>query len=388
MSFTKTIEQINERIQRGEAVVMTAEEIIPLIEELGAEEVTKRVDVVTTGTFGPMCSSGVFLNFGHSDPPIKMKKITLNGVSAYGGLAAVDTYLGATEQSDEDPSYGGAHVIEELLDGKSVELEATATGTDCYIRREIKTQITLDDINEAFLFNPRNAYQNYAAATNSTNKAIHTYMGSLLPNCGNVTYSTSGELSPLLNDPEFKTVGIGTKIFLGGTVGYVAWHGTQHNTHKPCNDHNIPLGGGGTLSVVGDLKQMSREYLRAATYHNYGISMFVGIGIPIPLLNADITKAVGISNKDIHTKVFDYGVTSSSRPDFGVFSYEQLQSGSVEINGKKVRTSPLSSISKARKIATELKEWIQKGEFLLSNPAAPLPKPPAPKALKEIKGDN
>lgn len=388
MSFTKTIEQINERIQRGEAVVMTAEEIIPLIEELGAEEVTKRVDVVTTGTFGPMCSSGVFLNFGHSDPPIKMKKITLNGVSAYGGLAAVDTYLGATEQSDEDPSYGGAHVIEELLDGKSVELEATATGTDCYIRREIKTQITMDDINEAFLFNPRNAYQNYAAATNSTNKAIHTYMGSLLPNCGNVTYSTSGELSPLLNDPEFKTVGIGTKIFLGGTVGYVAWHGTQHNTHKPCNDNNIPLGGGGTLSVVGDLKQMSREYLRAATYHNYGISMFVGIGIPIPLLNADITKAVGISNKDIHTKVFDYGVTSSSRPDFGVFSYEQLQSGSVEINGKKVRTSPLSSISKARKIATELKEWIQKGEFLLSNPAAPLPKPPAPKALKEIKGDN
>lgn len=387
MSFTKTIEQINARIQKGEAVVMTAEEIIPLIEELGISEVTKRVDVVTTGTFGPMCSSGVFLNFGHSDPPIKMKKVMLNGVNAYAGIAAVDAYLGATEQADDDPSYGGAHVIETLLDGKSVELEATATGTDCYIRREIKSKITLDDINEAFLFNPRNAYQNYAAATNSTGKAIHTYMGSLLPNCGNVTYSTAGELSPLLNDPQFKTIGIGTKIFLGGTVGYVAWHGTQHNTHKPCNDQNIPIGGGGTLSVVGDLKHMSREYIRAAVYHNYGISMFVGIGIPIPLLNDDITKAVGIRNRDIHTKVFDYGVTSVNRPDFGVFSYEQLQSGSVEINGKKIRTAPLSSISKARQIANELKTWIQKGDFLLSGMAAPLPQPPIAKPLKESKGD-
>lgn len=387
MAVTKSIEQINERIQKGEAVVMTAEEIIPLIKELGIAEVTKRVDVVTTGTFGPMCSSGVFLNFGHSDPPIKMKKVTLNGVAAYAGIAAVDAYLGATEQADEHPSYGGAHVIEELLEGKTVELEATATGTDCYIKREIKTKIALKDINEAFMFNPRNAYQNYAAAINSTAKAIHTYMGTLLPNCGNVTYSTSGELSPLLNDPQFKTIGIGSKIFLGGTVGYVAWNGTQHNTHKPCNEHNIPLGGGGTLSVIGDLKQMSTEYVRAAVYHNYGISLFVGIGIPIPLLNEDITKAVGIRNRDIQTKVFDYGITSLSRPDFGVFNYEQLQSGSIEINGKKVRTSPLSSISKARQIAAELKSWIQKGEFTLSSPAAPLPKPPASQMLKEVKGD-
>lgn len=387
MSITKSIEEINERIQKGEAVVMTAEEIIPLIAELGIAEVTKRVDVVTTGTFGPMCSSGVFLNFGHSDPPIKMKKVTLNGVAAYAGVAAVDAYLGATEQSDENPSYGGAHVIEELLDGKSVELEATATGTDCYIKREIKTQISLQDINEAFMFNPRNAYQNYAAAINSTPKVIHTYMGTLLPSCGNVTYSTSGELSPLLNDPQFKTIGIGSKIFLGGTVGYIAWHGTQHNTHKPCNEHNIPVGGGGTLSVVGDLKQMSKEYVRAATYHNYGISLFVGIGIPIPLLNEEITKAVGIRNCDIHTKVFDYGVTSLSRPDFGVFSYEQLQNGSVEINGKQIRTSPLSSISKARKIAAELKDWIQKGKFTLAAPTASLPKPPAAQMLKETKED-
>jgi uncharacterized protein (DUF39 family) len=52
-------------------------------------------------------------------------------------------------------------------------------------------------------------------------------MGTLLPQYGNVTYCTSGELSPLFNDPMFRTIGIGTRIFLGGAQGYVAWEGTQ-----------------------------------------------------------------------------------------------------------------------------------------------------------------
>lgn len=374
MKITKTIEEINTRIAKGEAIVMTAEEIIPLVEDIGIKEATRRVDVVTTGTFGAMCSSGVFLNFGHSDPPIKMKKILLNKVNAYGGLAAVDTYLGATEQSEDNPSYGGAHVIEDLIAGKQITLEASAHATDCYPRREIKTNISINDINEAFLFNPRNAYQNYAAATNSTNKIIHTYMGTLLPNLSNVTYATAGELSPLLNDPTFQTIGLGTRIFIGGTTGYVAWNGTQHNTTKPCNDWSIPIGGGGTLSLIGNLKEMSTEYIRAATYHNYGTSLLVGVGIPIPLLSEEITKATSISNKNIYTKVFDYGHATLNRPDFGMFSYADLQSGKITINGKNINTSPLCSISKARQIAETLKEWIVNGKFLLSTPVASLQK--------------
>lgn len=381
MGNKKTIEQINERIKNGEAVVMTAEEIIPLVERIGVEAATQQVDVVTTGTFGAMCSTGVFLNFGHSDPPIKMRKITLNGVGAYGGIAAVDAYLGATEQSEDNPAYGGAHVIEDLLNGKKIHLEAFAGGTDCYPRKEVRAEVALSDLNEALLFNPRNAYQNYGAATNSTDQVIHTYMGTLLPNMGNVTYATAGELSPLLNDPTFRTIGIGTRVFLGGGIGYVAGHGTQHNTHKPCNAYGIPIGGAGTLALSGDLKHMSSEYLRAATYHNYGTSMFVGVGIPIPLLSAQITQAVAVSNRDIHTKVFDYGVQRLNRPDFGIYSYAQLQSGSIHIGDKTVRTAPLSSLSMARRIAEELQKRIYDRTFMLTNPVAPLGNNPPLKNL-------
>lgn len=373
MSVQKSYEEINERIRRGQAVVLTAEEVSRLAKEEGVAAVARKVDVVTTGTFGPMCSSGAFLNFGHSEPPIKMKRVWLNDVPAYAGIAAVDAYIGATEVSDSNAEYGGAHVIEDLIAGKEVHLKATAPGTDCYPRREIDTWVTKDDLNECFLFNPRNVYQNYGAATNTSERILYTYMGMLLPKCGNVTYSTAGELSPLLNDPQLRTIGLGTRIFLGGTEGYVAWNGTQHNPSRPCNDYGVPVGGAATLSLVGDLKAMSPEFIRAAVYERYGISLFVGVGIPIPILDEEVARAVCVTNSDIQTSLFDYSVPSRSRPALGTFTYEQLRSGSISLNGRTLRTAPLSSLPKARQIAGLLKEWIAAGRFEVSRPVAPLP---------------
>ena len=257
MSKRKSIEEINEKILSGKAIVLTAEQVSAMGKHKTPKEILAGVDVVTTATFGPMCSSGAFINFGHSSPPMRMEKITLNNVPAYGGIAAVDAYIGATETAMPQDIYGGAHVIEDLIAGKDVLLQATGKGTDCYPRTEIKTLINKNSINEFIMFNPRNAYQNYNVAVNSTPKIKFTYMGTLLPAFGNANFSTSGELSPLLNDPEMRTIGIGTRIFIGGSVGYVAWNGTQFNTGKPVNENGIPVGNAATLSLIGDAKQMS-----------------------------------------------------------------------------------------------------------------------------------
>jgi uncharacterized protein (DUF39 family) len=146
----KSYNEINEKIKSGKAVVVTAEEIIDIVKEEGLKRAAERVDVVTTATFGPMCSSGVFLNFGHSDPPIRMSKVWLNDVPAYAGIAAVDAYIGATELADNirgGEIYGGAHVIEDLVKGKNVKLRAIGTGTDCYPKKDITGFINLQDIN-------------------------------------------------------------------------------------------------------------------------------------------------------------------------------------------------------------------------------------------------
>jgi uncharacterized protein (DUF39 family) len=366
MSKKRSIEEINEKIRSGKAVVLTAEQVSAMGRESSPAEVMNRVDVVTTATFGPMCSSGVFINFGHTTPPMRMERITLNNVPAYGGIAAVDAYLGATETALPHDQYGGAHVIEELIAGKDVLLQATAKGTDCYPRTEVKSLINKDTVNEMIMFNPRNAYQNYNVAVNSTRKIKYTYMGTLLPALGNANFSTSGELSPLLNDPEMRTIGIGTRIFFGGTTGYVAWNGTQFNTGRPVNRYGVPIGNAATLALIGNAKQMSTRFIRAAYFEKYGVSMFVGVGIPIPIIDEDIARRVMIRNSQIETNICDYG--TPGHDIIGRTDYKSLFSGEITLNGKKIRSAPLSSLRVAREIAAILTEEIKTGRFLLTEP--------------------
>jgi uncharacterized protein (DUF39 family) len=369
----RTYQEINEKIKKGDAVVLTAEEIIEVAEREGVERATKEVDVVTTGTFGAMCSSGAFLNFGHSEPPIKMTKIWLNDVPAYGGLAAADAYIGAAEpREDGSLEYGGAHVLEDLIAGKAVRLKATSYGTDCYPRKDIDTWVSLKTINQAYMYNPRNAYQNYGVATNSSERTLYTYMGKLLPRYGNATYSSAGQLSPLLNDPQLRTIGIGTRIFLGGAQGYVAWEGTQFKTNVP-EVNGVPKGSSRTLAVIGDMKQMSQEFVRGLTFYKYGVTLGIGLGIPIPILDEEMMKAVMIRDDQIFAPVLDYSVQSRNKKTIREVSYSELRSGSIDINGKKVKTSSISSYQKAKLIAETLKKSIMKGEFLLTEKVADLP---------------
>jgi len=362
---SKTIQEINQKIRDGNVVVVTAEEMPDIVREKGPVKAAEEVDVVTTGTFGAMCSSGAWLNFGHADPPIKMKRVWLNDVEAYTGVAAVDAYIGATQLSETRGfDYGGGHVIEDLVRGRAVSLRAEAYGTDCYPRTHLELEIALEDLNQAVMLNPRNAYQRYNAATNSRDETIYTYMGVLLPEMRNATFSGSGVLSPLCNDPEYRTIGLGTRIFLGGAEGYVIGPGTQHS----------PADGFGTLMVKGDLKQMSADYLRGATFERYGTTLYVGIGVPIPILDEGLARSTAVTDEQIKVKILDYGVPRRDRPVVKETNYAELRSGRVTINNREVPVSPLSSFKIARKIANTLKERIAGGQFTLTEPVERLPR--------------
>jgi len=382
--INKTYQEINEKIRSGKVVVVTAEEIIDIVKNEGPVEAAKHVDVVTTGTFAPMCSSGAFINFGHSVPTIKASKVWMNKVTAYGGVAAVDCYIGATEPCEDDPlnkvypgefKYGGGHVIQDLVAGKKVHLKATAYGTDCYPNRMIEKEITLRTLPQATLCNPRNGYQNYNCAVNLTNKIVYTYMGVLKPKAGNANYCSAGQLSPLFNDPYYKTIGLGTRIFLGGGEGYVTWYGTQHKPSVKRTKKGVPLTPAGTLWVMGDLKKMSPNWLVGVSLQGYGCSLAVGLGIPIPILNEEIVQYTAISDEDLFTQIVDYGYDywNGISKSYGQVSYAELKSGFINLKGKKVQTVPLSSIVKAREISEILKDWISQGKFILGEPQFTLP---------------
>jgi len=370
MIMAKTVNEINERIAAGTAVVLTAGEMTGLVQERGAKRAAELVDVVTTGTFGPMCSSGLLLNTGHSSPRINYSEATLNGVPAYCGIAAVDLFIGATARSTTQ-CYGGGHLIEDMVSGRTVYLNAKGHGSDCYPRTELKSSLSLETVNSAELTNFRNSYQNYNVAVNGSCSEKQTYLGVLKPRFGNAGYSGSGEFSPLINDPYFRTVGTGTRIFLGGGEGWITGPGTQHCPNPQRGENGVPVQGAGTISVRGNLRGMNPRYIRGVWIKGYGVSLSVGIGVPIPVLDERMAEHTGVADRDILAPVVDY---SSDYPQgsgrvLGHVSYEQLYSGEIEVDGVKSSTFSLSSRKLGEEIAGELKARISRGQFFLTTPA-------------------
>jgi uncharacterized protein (DUF39 family) len=381
----KTYSEINDRIASGKAVVLTADEIMDYVDRKGLDAAAKEVDVVTTATFGPMCSSGCVLNFGHSTPRIRMSEAWIEDVMVYCGLAAVDAYLGATQLRHNDPAnmdypgefrYGGGHVIEDLVAGRPLQLFALSYGTDEYPRREIRTYFTIRDLNQATMVNPRNCYQNYNVAINTSDRVLHTYLGKLEPHARNANYCSAGQLSPLLNDPLYETIGVGTRVWLAGAHGHVYAEGTQHAGGTRRNELDIPMGGAGTLALTADMKQMRPEFVRGVSLRGYGVSLALGIGIPIPILSPSILKRTCIRDRDIQAPVVDYSrdYAENTGRVLAHVTYEQLRSGTITVQGRPVAVGSLSSYHKALEVAHLLADEIRRGDFPLSAPIAPLPR--------------
>lgn len=392
----KTYQEINQKIASKKAVVLTAEEIIDYVDRKGLQAAAEEVDVVTTATFGPMCSSGCFLNFGHSTPRMRITEAWIDDVMVYCGIAAVDVYLGATQLRHSDPANmyypgefrcGGGHVIEKLVAGEELQLFALSYGTDEYPRRELRTYFTMRDLNQAIMVNPRNCYQNYNVAINCSDRPLYTYLGLLKPNLQNLTYSSAGQLSPLLNDPYYETIGVGTRVWLAGAKGHVYAEGTQHAPTCERGSNDVPMEGAGTLALTADMKNMKPQFVRGVSLKGYGVSLALGVGIPIPILNAEILKRTTVRDQDIFAPVIDYSSDYPNRTGkvIGRVSYQQLRSGAVEIQGRQVEVGSLSSYAKAVEIAHLLADEIRRGEFSLAPPLSPLPRQGSMKSL-EIRG--
>jgi uncharacterized protein (DUF39 family) len=140
-------------------------------------------------------------------------------------------------------------------------------------------------------------------------------------------------------------------------------------------EKGVPKRGSGTLAVIGDLKQMMPRWLVGTTFLGYGCTLTVGLGVPIPVLSEEILLYTTVKDEEILAPIVDYSDTYPQRsPDvLGEVSYAQLKTGKFTVKGKEVPAASISSYSRALEIANILKDWIKKGEFLLSQPVAPLP---------------
>jgi uncharacterized protein (DUF39 family) len=155
----------------------------------------------------------------------------------------------------------------------------------------------------------------------------------------------------------------------------VACQGTQHNPTVKRKENGTPCVPGGTLALIGDLKQMKPQWLRGQSMLGYGVTLVVGVGVPIPILNEEMAQFTSVKDEALYAPVVDY---SEAYPqvvpgNLGEVNYAQLRSGTITIQGREVPTSSLSSYSRALEIAETLKSWIKNKSFLLTEPVALLP---------------
>jgi CBS domain-containing protein len=128
---------------------------------------------------------------------------------------------------------------------------------------------------------------------------------------------------------------------------------------------------------------MDPEFIRGASYTKYGTTLYIGIGIPIPILNKNLVRNVAIKDEEIFTDIVDYGVPRRDRPRLGKVNYKELKSGKIDIQGKTVKVGSLSSLKKAKAVAKLLKTWIEQSTFYLSPSVEKLPTDTSFKTMKQ-----
>lgn len=281
---TKTISEINDRLRKGNAVVMTAMEFKKQVRS-GYRFKVSDVDVVTTGTRAVMSGTSAVMVVpfeGRSDFG-RVERMWINGVPCFPASTPgthpghLDVVLYGTQESrDNIGRYGGGHVIRDIVEGKSVEVECeTAEG------KTFRSSFTIDRLKFARLYNFRNDYQNYMAFMNIKNSKSYRETPSSIfacrpmPRLRGITVSGSGELNPLENDAHGNIIKSGTKVLLNGVPAVIVGYGTRATREKKC------------LSLSADMFGMDPQFM-GGFKTSFGVEVTNGIAVPFPILNRQI----------------------------------------------------------------------------------------------------
>lgn len=318
---TKTISEINEKLKKGKAVVMTAMEIKKEVRQ-GTKFNVSDVDVVTTGTRSTMSgtSAMIVVPVAKKGAFKSAKKMWLNGVPCFTGSnpmqgsGMVDTVIYGTEESvDHADKYGGGHLLRDIVERKNIEVECLTDEGKTYF-----TSFTFDQLPFARYYTFRNSFQNYNAYVNIKNhKSYKENPRSIfacrhLPLLKGLSVAGSGELNPLENDPYSRVLRAGMKILVNKAPGVLVGYGTRST-----------LGGKRCISAAADMFQMDPEFM-GGFKTSYGPEVCNSIAVPLPILNQemldDIAKCL---DENIRLIVADIG----DRKGVTAVTYADIWSG-------------------------------------------------------------
>ena len=292
----KEFSEILERIERSEAVVLTAEEVSRLVEDEDRSSL-EEVDVVTTATRAVMSGTYAILSFPVAEPGSfqRARNVWLNGISAQVGpcpnenLGLLDLIVFGTACSRDRPDYGGGHLFRDLVEGKTIQVEVQTDEGGL-----LQAEAGLEDMPQARMFGSRHAFKNYSAFVNPGSRSVRTifHARGFEPHCQGATFSGCGQINPLKCDPLLETIGIGTRILLNGAEGYVLGTGTRSSRDKP------------NLSDFADMHHMTAEYM-GGFITGLGPECICSLAVPIPVTSSTILEEIARRDREIALPVND-----------------------------------------------------------------------------------
>ena len=296
MVSSKEFSEILERIERGDAVVLTAEEVSRLVEDEDRSSL-EEVDVVTTATRAVMSGTYAILSFPVAEPGSfqRAKNVWLNGISAQVGpcpnekLGVLDMVIFGTAHSRDRPDYGGGHLFRDLVEGKTIQVEVQTDEGGL-----LQAEVGLEDMPQARMFGSRHAFKNYSAFVNPGDQPVRTifHARGFEPHCQGATFSGCGQINPLKNDPLLETIGIGTRILLNGAEGYVLGTGTRSSRDRP------------NLSGFADMHHMTAEYM-GGFVTGLGPECICSLAVPVPVISSTILEEIARRDREIALPVND-----------------------------------------------------------------------------------
>ncbi|HMK53953.1 MAG TPA: methanogenesis marker 16 metalloprotein [Methanobacteriaceae archaeon] len=292
----RSVEDIQKKIKKGEATILTAEEVTKMVLD-GDEPTPNDVDVITTGTCGIMSGTAAIFHLPVAEAGSfkKAKSILLNGVPGFPGpcpnewLGSVDLMVYGTAHSTNDPQYGGGFLFKDLIKGKDIEVEVEVLNGNT-----ITSTVTMDDFQTAQMVGTRFAFKNYTAFVNPTSQPISSIFNAIDmdgPFKG-ISFSGCGELNPLQNDPELNTLKRGAKVLLNSSEGIFVGPGTRSSPEKP------------NMMLTADMHEMDPHYL-GGFLTGAGPEVYNSVATAIPVLDDSILKKTFIKNEDIQLPIAD-----------------------------------------------------------------------------------
>ena len=296
LNSQRTFLEIQEKIDRGDVVILTAQEICDRVRQGETFDLCD-IDVVTTATSALMSGTYAVLSFKVAEPDTftTASKVWINSVPAQVGpcpnerIGILDLIVMGTQASKTNPGYGAGDLFRDLVRGEQVLVEILTDDN-----RTLTCSTTLTQIPHAMLHSSRNAFKNYLAFVNPGKTAVSTIFHSdkMNGNYEEMTFCGCGELNPLENDPELKTIGIGTKVLINGAEGFVTGPGTRSSAEKP------------NLSGIADMHQMNPEFL-GGFKTGHGPDIITTWAVAIPVLDRDMLTHILKTDAQIPLKVVD-----------------------------------------------------------------------------------